>query len=396
MTYAPHDTPLPGSPEEGMLRIHRCPMSNVRVDAMDGRELTLRDGTRLLDFATGAYLGLDADIRDEDVQQARQYGLRNGWSLATGSSALTERFQSQLAAALGMDGVVLSTSAALINQSAFMALRRVFPTTLYDEDVHVTLKQGIVAGYPAGARKAFRHGDLAHLEASLKGSPGPALVVVDGVYSMRGVEAPVADLVELCVRYGATLFIDDVHGFGVCGPGGLGVIERVDPALRHHVLLVAGFAKSASNPVAFLAFPAHLRMTVCSIPALNYSGPPSNLHVAICARHLAAFDAYADRRLRVVRASRRMHASCRDLGLRVLSDPGSPLLAVAIDDADMERVTVLLREAGILCKVAIFPVARHGEEALRFSLTASHTEAQLDQLEAALRGIASGVRRVAA
>ena len=59
-------------------------------------------------------------------------------------------------------------------------------------------------------------------------------------------------------------------------------------------------------------------------------------------------------------------------------------------------VTALLREAGILCKVAIFPVARRGEEALRFSLTASHTEAQLDQLEAALRGIASGVRRVAA
>jgi 7-keto-8-aminopelargonate synthetase-like enzyme len=379
----------PGSPEAGMLRIRCSPMSGVVVARQQGRDLVLEDGSPRVDFATGAYLGLEADVGEGDLALAREFGLRDGWSMATGHSALTRSFQAQLAAALGMDGIVLSTSAALINHSVFGSLRPAFRSVLYDEDVHVTCKSGVVAAYPTGTRWGFRHGDLDQLAALLAAHPGPALVVVDGLYSMRGVEAPVAAMVALCARYDATLYVDDVHGFGVCGRDGYGVIERLNLEQRQKVILVGSFAKAASNPVAFLAFPEALRWLVASMPALNYSGPPSNLHVAVCARHLQAFPAYADRRARVASFSRRLHATCEALGLETLSVAGSPLLLVALRDEGMEEATALLADAGLLCKVAIFPVVRRGEEALRFSITASHTEEHVVRLEAALRRLSA-------
>jgi 7-keto-8-aminopelargonate synthetase-like enzyme len=93
------------------------------------------------------------------------------------------------------------------------------------------------------------------LEGMLAKLPGPKLIAVDGVYSMKGTFAPVAALADLCARYDAVLFLDDVHGFGALGDGGCGLIESVPRALRQRVILLASFAKSASNPVAFVAYP---------------------------------------------------------------------------------------------------------------------------------------------
>jgi 8-amino-7-oxononanoate synthase len=282
----------------------------------------------------------------------------------------------------------LSTSAALINYSAFHALKMAFPIALYDEDAHITLKQGVLAAYGPGERHGFRNNDLASLERTLERLPaGPKLIVVDGVYSMKGTEAPVAAMMELCKRHEGTVFIDDVHGFGTRGPNGLGVIERITPEDRRYVLLLASFAKSASNPVAFLAYPKHLWAAVESIPALNYSGPPSNLHIAVCARHLAAFPAYATKRERLFAASRRVHAFCDALGVRTLSDTGSPIVSIGLKDDYMERAVEAFSDAGVLCKVAVFPVVRRGDEVLRCTLTAAHTDAQLDALEEAIEEI---------
>lgn len=385
----------PGSALEGLIRIYRSPMCGVHATSLEGRLLRTDRGA-VVDFATGAYLGLDADVTDADVAEVRCFGLRNGWSRATGTSALTRDLEEQLASRLQMDMVRLSTSAALVNYSAFYGLSDAFPIALVDQDAHITLKQGVQGAYPAARRHVFPHDDLGALEGLLaKLPPGPKLVCVDGVYSMKGTFAPVRELVELCVRYGAKLFVDDVHGFGVLGDGGCGIIEEVPVELRRHVILLASFAKSASNPVAFLAYSQEDWVAVEAIPALNYSGPPSNLHAAVCRRHLAGWDALAPRRARIRRASERLHAFCAANGIVTLSPAGSPILAVGVQDAHADRVVEQLFAAGVLGKLAVYPVVRRGDEVLRFCLTAAHTDAHLRTLESALAGVAPMLRRIA-
>ena len=296
---------------------------------------------------------------------------------------------------MGFDAARLSTSAALINYSAFHSFVDHFACAIVDQDAHLTIKQGVAAAFPSARRHVVPHADLEALERMLARLPAPALVCVDGVYSMRGTLAPTASLAASCARYGATLFLDDVHGFGVLGERGTGVVEAVPAALRPHVILLASFAKSASNPVAFVAYPERHWMAVEGIPALNYSGPPSNLHVAVCARHIDQWGAMAERRLRVRAASAALHGWCERLGVVTLSPSGSPILAVGLLDAYAEPAVEALAADGILCKLAVYPVVRRGDEVLRFTLTASHTDAQLQALMGALRGLVPFLRRSA-
>jgi 8-amino-7-oxononanoate synthase len=378
---------------DGMTRLFASPMTHLDVEQVDRRWIRV-GGRWLVDFATGAYLGLDSSLTDEDVATARRWGLRNGWSRATGTTPPTLSLERELAASLGMDRVRLSTSAALLNQSAFHALQAAFPAAAFDQDAHLSLQQGLRAAYPVGCRRPFRHDDPAHLDDVLRTLPaGPKLVGIDGVYSMRGTVARIEDLLAVCRRHDAVLYIDDVHGFGVRGPRGLGAIESVPDADRDRVLLLGSFAKSASNPVAFLAYPHRLWQAVEGIPALNYSGPPSTLHVAACRRHLASFPALAPRRARLRSASERLHRACHAHRVETLSTPGSAILAVAVHDQGVESAVAELFALGLVCKVAVHPVVRRGDEVLRFTLTATHTDAQLDLLEQALMHVSPYLRR---
>ena len=388
VALALHVTPL-SSPLDGLLRLHNSPFNQLHITALSGRTMHL-DDHEVVDFATSAYLGLDVDVQSQDVQQARDFGLRNGWSRATGSTALSAGLEQDLAAALQMDQVRLASSAALINYSAFYAFQRVFPIAIYDQDAHITLKQGLNAAYTSETRHAFRNNDLTGLQRLLARLPSetPKLIAVDGIYSMKGTAAPVFQLVELCKRYNATLFIDDVHGFGVHGPQGLGSIEAIKAEDREHIVLLGSFAKSCSNPVAFIAYAQRNWLAVEAIEGLNYSGPPSNLHIAICRRHLANFPSFDVRRRRLQALSERLHAFCMQRGYGTLSKPGSPILAVRVLDEGMETAVQALYEAGIIAKVAIYPVVQRGDEVLRFTLTAAHTHAHCLRLEDALDGVA--------
>lgn len=377
------------TPLDGLLRVHRCAFHDLLVDGVQGRRLRVGDRD-VVDFATSAYLGLDVDLTDEDVARARAFGLRNGWSRATGTTALARGLERDLAAALGLDEARLATSAALVNYSAFGAFERLFPIAIYDRDAHATLKQGLCAAYAAAARHSFPNNDLDALAALLARLPSdvPKLVAVDGVYSMKGTAAPVAALAELCARHRAVLFVDDVHAFGVLGERGLGSIEAVPAELRRHVIVLGSFAKSCSNPVAFVAYAREHWLAVEAIDGLNYSGPPSNVHVAACARHLARFDALAPRRARVRELSERLHRFCLVRGYATLSEAGSPILAVRVVDEHAEEAARGLFDGGVVGKLAVYPIVQRGDEVVRFTLTAGHTAADCARLERALDGVA--------
>jgi 7-keto-8-aminopelargonate synthetase-like enzyme len=376
---------------DGLRRIDASPYGRPQVSDLQLRTLTI-GGQPRTDFATGCYLGLDFDLTHEDVEQVRRWGLRNGWSRASGVTPITQALEGELARRTGFDTCRIGPSISLINYSVFHALKTLFPAVLIDADAHMTLKRGVRAAYDARCVSQFPNNDLGALRQQLQALPSdlPKLVVVDGVYSMRGVRAPLRAILDLCREHGATCYIDDAHGFGILGEWGLGAAEGLTAEDRQHTVFVGGFSKSASNPVAFIAFPQHLWYGIDAADFLTFCGPPSNVHSVVALRHLRAFETgpYRERRRRVRESSLALHRLCAQSGIATFSEPGMPILSVRIPNDGMERIVAALDAHGIFAKIAIYPVVRLGEECIRFCLTAMHTDEQLHRLGQALAAVA--------
>ena len=94
-----------------------------------------------------------------------------------------------------------------------------------DAENHSSIIQGL--RHSKCKKEIFKHNDLDDLESILKSNPGPKCVVFESVYSMDGDIAPVKEIADLCKKYKAISYIDEVHGVGLYGPKGAGICERV-------------------------------------------------------------------------------------------------------------------------------------------------------------------------
>ena len=99
----------------------------------------------------------------------------------------------------------------------------------YDEQCHASLRDGIrLNPLPRSHKKAFPHNDLTALGAELRASPDSLkMIVVESLYSMSGLRAPLSELAQLAEETGAILIIDEAHAIGVLGPRGRGLIHEV-------------------------------------------------------------------------------------------------------------------------------------------------------------------------
>jgi 8-amino-7-oxononanoate synthase len=380
---------IPNPVQNGMDRILNTPYMLANVHDVKHRHIKIGDDS-LIDFANCGYLGLDSDIHDFDIQLARKWGLRNGWSRISGSTSLTRLLEENLEQAMGFDCVRLAQSISLINLSIFYSLSRTFPLWFADTDVHITLKHGMRAG--AGEKvslRYWRNNNLTFLERLLSRADRttPKLIVVDGIYSMKGTTAPIKELVRLGKTYNAWVLIDDAHGFGVVGDRGYGVVDGLSPQELERVLYIGSFSKCASNPVGFLGFhSAFAKLFDSSAPCLIYSGPPSNFHVAACIRHLNSFirEPLGEKRRMVAAYSKDIHSFCAKNKIGTISESGCPIIGVRIEPEAMEAIVQNLFDHGIFAKPAVFPVVRKGDEIIRFTVSAAHTTSDIKALKRAI------------
>ena len=117
-------------------------------------------------------------------------------------------------------------------------------------------------------------------------------------------------------------------------------------------------------------------------PFLIFSGPPPNIHVAVALRHLMNFSGakFQGRRGRIRSLSRRIHEACVEVGVELMSSMGSPIVAMRMNPDRMEEVVDRFYNGGILAKPAIYPVVRRGDELLRFTLSAAHSDEDVQRL----------------
>jgi 8-amino-7-oxononanoate synthase len=390
----------------------RNPMYDAVIDECKGRDIRIRDRW-LVDFASCNYLGLDVD---EQVMAAmhravHDWGTHPGWSRLLGSPRLYVEIEDHLTELLHAPDVLLLPTITHIHFSVITALAG-RGTVFVERRAHKTIYDGCVYARALGATMhRFDGRDPDALDRSMRTTRrierGPILVCLDGIDSMTGNAHDLGALQAVCGRHGATLYVDDAHGFGVVGerrpdetsPYG----ARGNSIIRHqgltydHTVLVGGLSKAYSSLLAFVAVPTPLkeRLKIAAPPYL-YAGPSPTASLASAQAGLQVNDIRGDRfRADLHRMTSRVLEHVRELGLRTPNTTGTPIVELPLGEGtDLAAVTWFLWERGIYVTVAAYPLVPRTAAGVRIQTTAAHTDAQIDQLLSTLTELtASGLVR---
>jgi 8-amino-7-oxononanoate synthase len=379
------------------------PMMDAVIDEIDGRMIRIGDRW-LADFASCNYLGFDLDREIIDAVPAylEKWGTHPSWSRLLGSPALYEEIEARLTDLLGCEDALVLPTITHIHMSVIPLLAG-SGTIFLDARAHKTIYDGCQAARARGAAvRRFRFEDPEHLDELLSAERDPTrLVCMDGVNSMTGNAPDLRAFAAVARRHGALLYVDDAHGFGVIGERGPGETSpygmRGNSIVRHtgagydNLVLVAGFSKSYSSLLAFIACPTEIKqmLKVAASPYL-YSGPSP---VASLATVLAGFDVNERRgdalRLRLYSLTRRLLDGVEALGVDTPNRSGLPIVEVPLRDHErIGEAGQFLFDQGIYVTLAAYPLVPKAEVGFRLQLTAANTEDEVDAAIRALEGLA--------
>jgi 8-amino-7-oxononanoate synthase len=332
------------------------------------------------------YLGLTADprVRAAAHEALDRYGTGvTGSRLLNGTLPLHHQLEELLADWVGQEAALVFTTGYAANLGLIGAILGPDDAVVVDSAAHASLVDG--ARYSPGVLRAFRHNRPNSLRRTLRSwreqpGAGGVLVAVDGVYSMEGDVAPLAEIEPLCRTFGARLLVDEAHALGVIGPGGSGTARAA--GVRADAVM-GTFSKSLASCGGFIAGSSalidYLKIT-CRPLMFTASGVPAALASALAAARIAREEDW--RREALLDRSRQLRSGLAGLGFDAGGADGSPVVPVWLDDVwTAGRLWRDLLDRGVYTNCAIPPaVAR---PLLRTSVMATHTEADIDAALAA-------------
>jgi 8-amino-7-oxononanoate synthase len=380
------------------------PLYDAVIDEVKGRRIRIGEQW-LADFASCNYLGFDLDpqIIDSINSAVRQWGTHPSWSRLLGSPRLYVDIEDQLTELLGAEDSLVLPTITHVHMSVIPALAGKGWVFL-DGQAHQTIYDGCAMARGLGATlRRFPANDLDALAALLKTAPSNVtkLICMDGVNSMTGNAPDLTGFAALAREYGAVLYVDDAHGFGVIGersdqessPYG----SRGNSLVRYlgesydNLVLVGGFSKAYSSLLAFIAVPTQLKnhLKVAAAPYL-YSGPSPTASLATV---LAGFAVNSERgdeiRRQLHRKTARVLETVTELGLATPNTSGLPIIEIPIEDPDdIERVGRFLYDAGIYVTLAAYPLVPRSQVGFRVQITAANADDEIEELCATLRVLA--------
>ena len=345
------------------------------------------DGREVINLCANNYLGLADDPRL--IAAAHQALDAHGFGMASvrficGTADLHRALEERLAGYLGME-------AAILFGSCFDANGALFETLLTDQDAvisdalnHASIIDGIRLS--KARRFRFANADMDELEAQLQvaraGGARHVMVATDGVFSMDGYLAPLAEIRALADRYDALLMVDDCHATGFIGPQGRGTPARA--GVRADIL-TGTLGKALGGALGgYIAGPQAV------VDLLRQRARPylfSNaLPPVVVAAGLAALDiveAGDDLRADLVRNAAQWRAGLTAAGFDLL--PGEhPIIPVMLYDArKAQAMAARLFDLGVYVSGFFFPVVPQGRARIRTQMNARLTGADLDQALAA-------------
>jgi 8-amino-7-oxononanoate synthase len=383
---------------ESLLRAGRDPFHVVFEQVLSATE-GIVDGRKVLLFGTNNYLGLshDPDCLSAAAETARSQGTgTTGSRIANGTHALHHALEAELAAFFGRRSCMVFTTGYQANLGILSALGGKDDYLLIDADSHSSIYDGSRLSQAQVVR--FRHNDPDDLYRRLRRTgdgPGSRLVVVEGIYSMLGDVAPLAEIVEVKRRTGALLLVDEAHSFGVLGEHGRGLAEAV--GVEQEVDFIVGtFSKSLGSVGGYCVsdIPGFDILRVASRAYMfTASAPPAV--IASTRAALARLAAAPELRRRLWANATRFYGALERAGFR-LGPRISPIVAVRMPDvATAVGFWNALLRAGVYVNLTLPPATPDDQPLLRCSVIASHSEAQVDAAVACFLSVAAEWRGVA-
>lgn len=331
----------------------------------------------VLNFCANNYLGL-ADHPDV-VAAAKDALDRWGYGMASvrficGTQEIHKELERRLSSFLGQEDTILYSSCFDANGGVFETLLGPEDAVISDALNHASIIDGIRLSKARRLRYANR--DLAELEARLKESQDARrrLVVTDGVFSMDGYIAPLAEICDLADRYDAMVMVDDSHAVGFVGPGGRGtpelhgVMDRVD--IITGTLGKALGGASGGYVAARAEIVALLRQR--SRPYL-FSNSLAPVIAAASIKVLDLLEGADGLRERLNANTALFRTEMTAAGFEIL--PGDHAIAPVMigDAAEAGRMAELLLERGVYVIGFSYPVVPMGQARIRVQLSAAHS-----------------------
>lgn len=354
----------------------------IPLHGSEGTEVEIA-GKRLIMIGSNNYLGLThhPDVREAAQRAIRQYGTScSGSRFLNGTLELHEELERRLAAFMGQEAALCFSTGFQTNLGAISAICGKDDIILCDRENHASIIDGCRLSF-ADVRK-WKHSDLADLEGHLQNGHARKkgmLIVVDGLYSMMGDLAPLKEIRALADRYGARLMVDEAHSCGVLGARGRGAAEHCG---IHADLVMGTFSKSFASLGGFIAGPAKvIHFMRHHARALIFS---ASITPASAAAALAALDLIETRpemRVRVLQLADRARRGLASIGFRTAGTPASPIVPVIVGDQElMLRMWRTLFDCGLFTNAVTQPAVPPGQDLIRTSFMASHSDNQVDQV----------------
>ncbi len=366
------------------------------------------DGRELINFGSNDYLGLAADPRL--AHAAAEAIEREGWGsgaspLIAGHAALHRRLEERLAEFEGTEAALVFSSGFAANAGAIAALVGPGDAVYCDSKNHASLWDG--CRLSRADVRVWPHGDCQRLALLLAhdvarppsavqdrpAQPGAAvlqthrrrLIVTDGLFSMDGDLAPLAELAKLAERHDVMLLVDEAHATGVFGRHGRGAAEHLGVENRVHVRVgtlskalgcVGGFVAGSRSLVEWLVN--------CARPYVFSTASPA----ATAAAALTALDIVQQepqRRECLLTRSQKLRSELVRQGWNIGAS-ASQIIPLVLGDAEKAvRMSAELRDRGLFVPAIRPPTVPKGEACLRISLTAGHGDEMIANLLAALK-----------
>lgn len=344
------------------------------------------DGQPLLAFCNNDYLGLanHPQVIEAWQQGASRWGVGGGAShLVIGHSRPHHALEEALAEFTGRPRALLFSNGYMANLGAVTALVGQGDTVLEDRLNHASL---LDAGLLSGARfSRYLHNDAASLAKRLEKAVGNTLVVTDGVFSMDGNVADVPALAREAKAKGAWLMVDDAHGFGALGATGGGIVEHFGLGLDDVPVLIGTLGKAFGTSGAFVAGSEALIESLIQFarPYIYTTSQPPALACATL-KSLELLRSEHWRREHLNRLIGQFRQGAEQMGLQLM-DSFTPIQPILVgDSAQAVRLSQQLRARGLLVTAIRPPTVPAGGARLRVTLSAAHTEAQVQLLLNAL------------
>lgn len=320
-----------------------------------------------------------------DATGAGSGGTRN----ISGTTLYHRRLEAEIADLHAKEAALVFSSAYVANDATLSTLPKLFPGLIIYSDAlnHASMIEGVRRN--GGAKRIFRHNDVAHLRELIAADDpaAPKLIAFESIYSMDGDFGPIREICDLAEEVGALTYLDEVHAVGMYGPRGAGVAERDGQMARVDII-------NATLGKAFGVFGGYIAASAKMVDAIRSYAPgfifTTSLPPVVAAGAAASIAFLKTAGGQALRDKQQLHAQIlkmrlKGLGLPII-DHGTHIVPVHVGDPIHCKMLsdMLLDQFGIYVQPINFPTVPRGTERLRFTPSPVHESSQIDAVVKAM------------